>query len=94
MKLKSTAEQKNQSTDNNHEKYQDVFGFLDSVAEEKKIEIEDTPNSMKEKIVNLCNLLQGPLYEEILGYVQNLNIRQLFEQISQREYIQKEFDAL
>jgi hypothetical protein len=52
---------------------------LDSVAEEKKIEIEDTPNSMKEKIVNLCNLLQGPLYEEILGYVQNLNIRQLFE---------------
>ena len=49
---------------------------------------------MKEKIVNLVDLLKGQLYQEITHYILNLNIRQLFDKIPQREYLEKELKAL
>ena len=63
------------STENNHAKYKDLYCFLDSVAQEKKIEIDDTPNRMMEKIINLSNELEGQLKDEIENYVKSLNIR-------------------
>ena len=48
MMVKSRANQKLQSTQNNHEKYKKVIGFMESVAEEKKIQIDETPNNWRE----------------------------------------------
>ena len=48
MMVKSRANQKLQSTQNNHEKYKNVIAFLESVAKEKKIQLDETPNIWRE----------------------------------------------
>lgn len=75
MMVKSRANQKLQSTQNNHEKYKNVIAFLESVAKELKIQLDETPNIWKEQIDAICTELDGPLSAEISSYVENLNIR-------------------